>query len=307
MTSSRYDILLCSETLVLDMRHVSELLVHGFGRPVLLCLGRMPRTRGMAAYIRDGYGAFRQPKFECGCCEMLIVRVCGARQNLYVFSLYRNPDLGDRIFDCLLTSMAAVQAEDVRASFLFVGDLNVHHQEWLGSTTTNHRGVAAFDFATVSGCDQFFVGTTHARGGTLDLLMTDVPDIVRVYVVAPIGNSDHSSLSAVISMVQSVPNLCGSRKVFIKHQVNGNTVCGAMQDLPWRNIFSADSPVEVLNEHLLLLVVRFVLTKVIRVRNMDKPFFMINAGMLLASSRMLIFGGPVIALGLTGKSFSSVK
>ena len=76
-------------------------------------------------------------------------RVCGVRQNLYVFSLYRNPDLDDRIFDCLLTSMAAVQAKDVRASFLFVGDLNGHHQEWLGSTTTNHHGVAGFDFATV--------------------------------------------------------------------------------------------------------------------------------------------------------------
>ena len=44
--------------------------------------------------------------------------------------------------------MAAVQAEDVRASFLFVCDLNGHHQEWLGSTTTNSHGVAAFDFAT---------------------------------------------------------------------------------------------------------------------------------------------------------------
>ena len=53
------------------------------------------------------------------------------------------------IYDCLLTSMAAVQAEVVRASFLFVGDLSGHHQEWLGSTTTNSNGVAAFDFATV--------------------------------------------------------------------------------------------------------------------------------------------------------------
>ena len=33
--------------------------------------------------------------------------------------------------------MAAMQAEDVRAHFLFVGDLNGHHQEWLGYTTTN--------------------------------------------------------------------------------------------------------------------------------------------------------------------------
>ena len=87
VASTQYDILLCSETLVSDMRHMSELLVPGFGRPVLLCRDRMPRARGMAAYVRDGYGAFRQPKFEYGCCEMLVFRVCGARLNLYVFSL----------------------------------------------------------------------------------------------------------------------------------------------------------------------------------------------------------------------------
>ena len=50
------------------------------------------------------------------------------------------------------------------ASFLFSGDLNSHHLEWLGSTTTNRHGVAAFDFSTVSGCDQLVVGPTHARG-----------------------------------------------------------------------------------------------------------------------------------------------
>ena len=64
VASSQYDILLCSETLISNMRH---------GRPVLLCRGKMPRARGMAAYVRDGYGAFRQPKFECGCCEMLVL------------------------------------------------------------------------------------------------------------------------------------------------------------------------------------------------------------------------------------------
>ena len=46
---------------------------------------------------------------------MLVFRVCHVRQNLYVYSLYRNHDLDDRIFDCVLASMAAVQAEDVRA------------------------------------------------------------------------------------------------------------------------------------------------------------------------------------------------
>ena len=76
----------------------------------------------------------------------------------------------------------------------------------MGSTTTNRQGVVALDFATISFCNQLVVGPTHTRGGKLEFLLTDVPDLVRVAVVALIGNSDHSSLSAVISMVQAVPN-----------------------------------------------------------------------------------------------------
>ena len=91
---------------------------------------------------------------------------------------------------------------------LFVCDLN-DQQEWFGSTTTNRHGVAAIDFATVSGGDQLVVGSTHARGGTLDLLMTDVPDLVP-----------------------AVPNLCVSSKVFLEHQVNLNKDHGAIQHLP---------------------------------------------------------------------------
>ena len=64
VASYQYDIRFCSETLVSDMRHVSELLVPSFGRTVFLCRGKMPRASGMAAYVRDGYGAFCQPKFE---------------------------------------------------------------------------------------------------------------------------------------------------------------------------------------------------------------------------------------------------
>ena len=58
----------------------------------------------------------------------------------------------------------------------------------------NRHGVAALDFATVTGCDQLVTGPTHTRGGTLDLLMTNVPDLVRVAVEAPLGSSNHSLL-----------------------------------------------------------------------------------------------------------------
>ena len=103
--------------------------------------------------------------------------------------------------------------------------------------------------------------------------MTDVPDLVWVAVVAPIGNSDHSSLSAVILIAQAVPNLCVGREVFLKQQVNWNTVCGAIQDLPWCNSWLADDHFEVLNQYLSLLVGHYFPTKVIHVCNKDKPWF----------------------------------
>ena len=51
VASSRCDIRLCSETFVSDMRHVSELLIRGFGRPVLMCRDWKPRVRGIASYV----------------------------------------------------------------------------------------------------------------------------------------------------------------------------------------------------------------------------------------------------------------
>ena len=107
VASSQYDILLCSETLVSEMRHVAELLVPRFSRPVLLCRGKMPRARGMDAYVRDGDGAFRQQKFG-----LVFGFVVWDRTSMCSVS----PDMDDRIFDYLLTSIAAVQAEGVRAS-----------------------------------------------------------------------------------------------------------------------------------------------------------------------------------------------
>ena len=62
-------------------------------------------------------------------------------------------------------------------------------------------------------------------------------------------------------------------RVFLKHQVNWYTFSGAIQVLPRRNIWLDDNPVDVLNEHLSLLVELYAPTKIIRVRNKDKPSF----------------------------------
>ena len=116
------------------------------------------------------------------------------------------------------------------------------------------------------------IGPTYANGETLDLLMTDVLDLVQVAVPASLRSSDHSSLSIAISMAQA-NNLCVIRRVLLKHRVNWSAVCDAIGVLPWRSIWSAYNPVERLNVHLSQLVEHFVPTKMIHVSNMDKPWF----------------------------------
>ena len=73
----------CSDTLVSYLCQVSEFLFLGFGHPVLLCWDRTPLAWGLDPFARDGRRTFRQPKFECGCCKIILVFiVCGARQKI---------------------------------------------------------------------------------------------------------------------------------------------------------------------------------------------------------------------------------
>ena len=75
-------------------------------------------------------------------------------------------------------------------------------------------------------------------------------------------------------MTQAVPNLCVSRKLFLKHQVNWNTVCDAIREPPWHNICLSDNPVKVLNKLLSLLVGLLLLNKVssARLGESDIPY-----------------------------------
>ena len=103
--------------------------------------------------------------------------------------------------------MAAVQAAAARASFLFEGDLNGHHQEWLGSTTTNPHGVAALDFATVSGCVQL-VQVFHDRSLLLRSFWSFVLPVLEYCSVVWCSAAD-SHLKLLDRVVRSAGFLAG--------------------------------------------------------------------------------------------------
>ena len=273
-TSMPFDLIFCSETLVSNFGHSSEFLLPGFSKPLLLRRNAIPRARGMALYIKSGFSATRFNKFECGCHEVMVVRVCSRFHNFYIFSLYRNPDLDDTIYDCLLSSMAEIQSLDYKSSFLFLGDFNAHHREWLSSVSpTNCHGHAVHDFADLSGCDQMVESATHNSRNRLDLVLTTVPGVTVVDIIPPLGSSDHCTISCKVTTNAPMPDITFSRKVFIKSRADWVGVRADVQSIRWGDVYGAVCPITHLNQLLTGIISRRIPSKIIKTRMNDKPWF----------------------------------
>ena len=48
-------------------------------------------AREKAAYVRDEYETFRQPKIECYCCEILCFGVSAVIPNFYMLKVFTEP------------------------------------------------------------------------------------------------------------------------------------------------------------------------------------------------------------------------
>ena len=101
LIASGGDVFLYSETLVSFRRHISKLMVPGFDGRMQLLRGKVDRFRGLAVYVCDGFSAYNQHSYECGCCDVIVDRICSTSHNFYVFGVYRNLDLLN-IFFCFV-------------------------------------------------------------------------------------------------------------------------------------------------------------------------------------------------------------
>ena len=274
VASSKYDIICCSETLVSDRRHISELLLPNFDKPLLLLRNSLPRAQGLCVYTRAGFSTSRFNKYECGCHEIMVVRVCSRFNNFYIFSIYRNPNSDDSIYDCLLNSYINIQEEDRKACFIFIGDFNAHHRDWLNSVSpTNQHGIAALNFSDTTGCEQLVTGATHTSGNRLDLLLTDVGGVVEVQTTAPVGSSDHQGLACKIQLNFPIPDFTITREVIVKSRINWDGIDRAFDNIVWRDIYNAPCPISALNACLLDMKRRFVPMKTLKARSHDKAWF----------------------------------
>ena len=83
---------------------------------------------------------------------------------------------------------------------------------------------------------------TQIAGNRLDIVMTDVLDIVDVFVGTPLGTSDHCFVSCVLWVEQSVPEHNTRSTVFLKHRTNWDNICCAVMSLTWSTILKSADP-----------------------------------------------------------------
>ena len=191
-----------------------------------------------------------------------------------MFSVYRNPDANDSIFDCLLTSLAAIQESDNKAAFLFVGDFNAHHREWLSSVSpTDCHGLRALDFTSEAGCEQLIHGPTHRSGNCLDLIFSDTPGIVTCNIANPIGTSDHSYVSAVIKTEQPVPNVTFSRKIYIKSRADWDGILHELSTTNWPYIYHHADSIGSFSDLCTNVIDKHIPSRIIHFRTKDKAWF----------------------------------
>ena len=115
-------------------------------------------------------------------------------------------------------------------------------------------------------------GFTHIAVKRLDLVMTDVPDIVDVVVGTPLATSDHSFVSCVLRIEQSVPEYNVRSTVFLKHRTNRYSVCSAVMSFTWNTILSADQLV-AFDRAIGEVIGSYVPTTVLCSRYGDKQWF----------------------------------
>ena len=245
------DFLICSETMVRNKNPIlANYYMKGYGNPIM----KAGSSHGMALYIKkkkkNKY--IHEPKYECLCHEYIVVKT---NNNFVVYGCYRAPKDDDTIYNCLQHSIANVRKDYENASFVFIGDFNAHHKQWLQySSRTDEHGRAALRFANESGCTNQLVGqSTHCSGNCLDLLLTDSPLSVTCTVGIPIGTSDHNSIIATISSTAvaaaaAVPAAAGAAVD------DWSCIINDTKSLNWKNI----NTVECLSDSLMCILHRYM-------------------------------------------------
>ena len=130
---------------------------------------------------------------------------------------------------------------------------------WSLSLLLIDTGVMLLIFV-MSGCDQLVRCATHITGNRLDLVMTDAPTIVDLFVGTPLGTCDYCFVSCVLPVEQYVPEYNIRSTVFLMHRTNWDNVRCAVRIFTSSTILKSADPLYAFNQAIGEVIGRLVPT-----------------------------------------------
>ena len=91
--------------------------------------------------------------------------------------------------------------------------------------------------------------------------------------MATIGTSDHCYVSAIIKTEHAVPDISFSRKICLKSQADWDGILNDLCELDWPDIYRQVDFVASMNDGFERIIVRRILSRVIKFRMKDKAWF----------------------------------
>ena len=189
---------------------------------------------GLAVYCLDGIAIYHNPRRDPKDLELMWLTISLQSQKLLICAIYRPPSGNNDILEYLDTSALPKMIEFGAQSLMLVGDFNVHHQDWLGSRTTDSAGRLTLRLADCLGLHQIVAEPTRGEH-ILDLVMTDLPATTTTF--AHLGTSDHNPVLVQLQ-VPVFRDKPYRRKVWSYDRTNFWDMRGHLSSVNWSGILN---------------------------------------------------------------------
>ena len=209
---------------------------------------------GVCAYFNINTPVARLTDLESSDFDVLWLKICLSTSTTFLCFSYCSLAHTDYavFFDYLTSCHESLLSSHPSAEVIYLGDFNVHHSEWLGSSSTDVGGEHALSFSILNDLEQIIRHPTrvpdrhdHAPN-PLDLFFTSNPLNYNYSISAPLGSSDHSMISVSSSLAPPPPIPPTKRQLWHYDDAQWTNLREFFHDFPWDDYcFSSLNPNQV--------------------------------------------------------------
>ncbi|KAL7640560.1 UNVERIFIED_CONTAM: hypothetical protein RMT77_008835 [Armadillidium vulgare] len=242
LSSSRPHLLFLTETQVSECSESKLYSVSSY------CLyPQFSAKGGCCAYVSNDVVCSRVSNLESSEFSTLWLKLSCNSTTKLICSVYLSPNSTDspKFFDNLNSKIEHILSSSPFSEIIIFGDFNVHHRQWLSSSSQDPAGELAFQFSIQNNLEQLVHLPTRITDrlgdepNILDLFLTSNPSPYTVKLFPPLGSSDHLLISVSCpvssSLPQERPPLSGRRRFWHFGATNWSDLRSYFSDFPWND------------------------------------------------------------------------